>query len=65
MVFSGGKLPILISNTFTDCSWEFDGPAARALAFLSALYASGGGDVVENLFSMIKDGTIIGNGKNG
>jgi hypothetical protein len=43
IVVCGVAVVALSGCTFNDCEWSFDGPAARTVQFMSALYASGGG----------------------
>jgi hypothetical protein len=51
----------LIENTFNECTWEFTGPAAQMLTFLSNFYISGGGqEFVEALFNEIRSGRSLG-----
>jgi hypothetical protein len=52
--FSGGSLPKLIDNSFTDCSFVFDGAAARTVQFMTALYGGGGKDLIETTFESIR-----------
>lgn len=37
-----------------DCTWQFVGPAANMLAFMSVLYATGAKDLVEVTFKQIR-----------
>jgi len=43
IVYCGVAVVALNGCSFSDCEWSFDGPAARTVQFMSALYASGGG----------------------
>ena len=54
-VFSGLLPPLLEGNTITACKWEFTGPAANTVAFMSALYRSGAHDVIEKTFENIRN----------
>jgi hypothetical protein len=42
-VYNGISDVRLNASTLNDCQWTFDGPAARTLQFMQALYQSGGG----------------------
>ena len=52
VIYSGGGLPNLTNNSFNECSWIFDGAAARTMQFMTALHNSGGG------FLQLIDATI-------
>jgi hypothetical protein len=56
-VFSG-LLPVdLEGNTIAgDCKWEFAGPAANTIGFMTAIYAQGGGaaQLIEHTFENIR-----------
>jgi hypothetical protein len=41
--FAGGAIPVLDGNSFTDCSWRFDGAASRTLQFMTIFARSGPG----------------------
>jgi hypothetical protein len=41
LIFAGGTIPTLNGNDFDSCLWKFDGPAARAVLFMGALYSGG------------------------
>ncbi len=43
LVYNGISDVRLNGSTLNDCQWTFDGPAARTLQFMQALYQSGGG----------------------
>jgi hypothetical protein len=43
LVFNGVSEVSLTGSQIKDCRWSFDGPAARTLQFMQALYQSGGG----------------------
>jgi hypothetical protein len=44
---------------FTDCTWQFHGPAANVLAFLGALYNKlGAENLVEGIFETIRAGHL-------
>ena len=54
LVFSG-LLPVTLdNNSFNNCSWEFSGPASDTIAFMTALYASGAKDLIENTLQNIR-----------
>jgi hypothetical protein len=56
--FAGLMPPELGGNMFQQCEWEFIGPARETLAFLQVLYHDhGGADLVERLFTTIRDRT--------
>ena len=42
LIYSGGEIPRLANNSFTECRWVFDGAALRTMAFLRDLYHDGG-----------------------
>lgn len=54
IIYSGGGPPNLTNNSFNDCSWTFDGAAARTLSFMAALYTGGGKTVIENTLDNIR-----------
>ncbi len=54
VIYSGGGLPNLTNNAFNDCSWTFDGAAARTISLMSALYEGGLKSVIENTFGNIR-----------
>ncbi len=54
IIYSGGAIPTLTNNSFSDCSWTFDGAAARTLAFMAALYTGGGKAVIEHTLDNIR-----------
>jgi len=47
LIYKGGGLPMLVNNSFKECQWNFDGPAARTVQFMAALYIAGGRAVIE------------------
>jgi len=47
LVYAGGTLPMLVNNSYKDCQWAFDGPAARTIQFMGLLYTGGGKSVIE------------------
>jgi len=52
-----GLLPIYFSgNHLIACRWEFAGPAATTIAFLTSTYVQGGGgkELVEKMFNNIR-----------
>jgi hypothetical protein len=54
MVFSG-VLPVhIVGNKFIQCKWEFAGPAANTVGFLTSLYAGGARDLVEQIFDAVR-----------
>ena len=54
IIYAGASLPTLIRNSFNECRWTFDGPAARTVQFMSALYGGGGQAVIEATFENIR-----------
>ena len=59
--FSGLALPELGGNRFDQCEWDFVGPARDTLSFLQVLYHDTGGvDLVEKLFSLVRERSAIG-----
>ena len=56
LIYSGGEIPRLENNSFTECRWVFDGAAVRTMAFLRDLYhrgGEGGRALVDNAFETI------------
>ena len=53
MVYSGGELPVMDSNTFDGGNWGLDGSAVRTITYLRNLYFGGMRPLVENLFKQI------------
>jgi hypothetical protein len=43
LVYNGISEVKLLGSQLEDCQWSFDGPAARTLQFMQALYQAGGG----------------------
>jgi len=58
LVYSGGEPPHFRDCRFDDCEWKFDAAAARTLAHLKLVWASGGKAPVQ---AMIKE--ITGSAK--
>ncbi len=58
IVYSGTGKFSLSNNSFNGCRWTFEGPAANAIEFMSAMYAMGGGakDLIEKTFENIRRG---------
>jgi hypothetical protein len=54
IIFAGGSLPVLANNSFRDCRWVFDGPSARTIQFMAALYRNGAKDLIEATFENIR-----------
>ncbi|HAZ6604220.1 TPA: hypothetical protein J0610_002251 [Escherichia coli] len=57
IVYTGNGSISLINNTFTDCTWSFEGAAANTLQFLSVIYRDMGDfgrELVEATFRNIK-----------
>jgi hypothetical protein len=56
LIYSGGEIPRLENNSFTECRWVFDGAALRTMAFLRDLNyygAAGGRALVDSTFETI------------
>ena len=54
LVFNG-LLPVTLEgNSFNNCTWRFNGPALNTVAFMTALYAGGAKDVIENALQEIR-----------
>lgn len=54
IIFTGGSLPKLIGNHFDDCRYTFDGPAARTVQLMAALYSGGAQQLIEATFETIR-----------
>jgi hypothetical protein len=56
IVYCGASSVVLNGCLFDDCEWTFDGPAARTVQFMTALYAMGGGaqQLIEQTFDNIR-----------
>jgi hypothetical protein len=53
LVYSGGEPPHFRDCRFDDCEWKFDAAAARTLAHLKLVWASGGKAPVQALIKEI------------
>ena len=60
LIFTGALLPKLVRNHFQDCKYTFDGPAARTVQFMSALYSGGAQQLIEATFENIRGKPISG-----
>ncbi|MDZ7685786.1 MAG: hypothetical protein U5O39_12910 [Gammaproteobacteria bacterium] len=62
LVFSGDRPPTFSDNRFVDCVFVLTGAATRTLYLLSNIYhaGEGGQEVVENIFSELRDAEIHG-----
>ena len=50
-----GILPIyLVGNKVIRCRWEFAGPAANTIRFMTSLYAGGAHHLIEQIFDTIR-----------
>lgn len=50
-----GVLPVALEGSnFDNCTWEFDGPAATTVWFMSALHKAGARDLIEGTFRIIR-----------
>jgi hypothetical protein len=48
-------LPVVLDRaSYTDCKWEFIGPAANTVGLMTALYKAGARDLVEGIFQTIR-----------
>jgi len=55
VLFFSGILPVdLCGSSFTECQWEFVGPAANTMGFLGALYRRGETHLVETVFANVR-----------
>ena len=54
LIFAGGTIPTLDGNDFDSCLWKFDGPAARAVLFMGALYSGGWQALIDATFDGIR-----------
>ena len=56
LVYLGATEVSLVRCNFTDCTWAFDGPAARVIRFMGFLYAMGeqGAELIEKTFTNIR-----------
>jgi hypothetical protein len=49
-----GVLPITLENPhFTDCSWNFIGPAATTVSLMAAMYRAGAKELIESTCNSI------------
>jgi len=44
----------LVGCNFDNCTWEFGGPAANTVAFMTALYRAGARDLIHGTFRAIR-----------
>lgn len=58
MVYNGLEGAVIDGCSFDGCSWQFDGPAAKTIGFMSALYQQGGEakTLIEETFKNIRKG---------
>ena len=54
LVFSGLMPTTLEGCSFNNCFWQFSGPASNTLEFMTALYAGGAKDLIENTIRNIR-----------
>jgi hypothetical protein len=55
VLYFSGLLPVdLRGSSFTECQWEFVGPAANTMGFLGALYRRGETRLVESVFDNVR-----------
>jgi hypothetical protein len=60
IIFAGGSLPTLVGNDFKECTYKFDGPAARTVQFMTGLYSGGAQQLIEATFEMIRGKPVTG-----
>lgn len=53
LVYSGGEAPSFARCRFDNCDWRFEGPAARTLEHLKAVWSAGAKPVVQGLIKEI------------
>jgi hypothetical protein len=53
LIYSGGEAPSFTDCRFDACDWRFEGPAARTLAHLKAVWGAGAKPVVQDLIKQI------------
>lgn len=53
-VFNGYMGVTLTGCTFDGCTWEFAGPAANTITFMTALYGGGSQDLIEATIRKIR-----------
>lgn len=53
LVYAGGEPPAFVRCHFDACDWKFDDSAARTLAHLKILWASGAKASVQNIIKEI------------
>lgn len=54
LIYTGAALPTLQHCSFFDCTWKFDGPAARTVMMMTALYGGGMQELIEQTFENIR-----------
>lgn len=53
-VFHGYMGVMLTGCTFEACTWEFAGPAANTITFMTALYGGGSQELIESTIRKIR-----------
>lgn len=53
-VFNGYMGVMLTGCSFEACTWEFAGPAANTITFMTALYGGGSQEVIEHTIRKIR-----------
>jgi hypothetical protein len=53
LIYSGGEAPVFERCKFDACDWRFEGPAARTLAHLKAIWGAGAKPFVQSLIKEI------------
>lgn len=54
LIYRGGSIPVLDSNTISGCLWRFEDGALRTVDFLRALNRGGMDPVVDEIIQSIK-----------
>ena len=62
LVYSGLMGASMSNCKFNDCQWELNGPAQETVMFLTALYAGGATELVENTLAAIRGERKSGSG---
>lgn len=52
--FSGLLSITLEGGRYNDCNWEFTGPAANTISFMTALYKAGARDLIDGMFRTVR-----------
>ncbi|OCW56919.1 hypothetical protein [Hoeflea olei] len=57
--YCGGEIPSLSGCRFDGCTWQFGGPAANTIAFLSGMHRGGFDRLIEATFEEIRRGATL------